>query len=172
MNELVHTPERIFSTQQLTASDLAIFKSIRLEALQKEPHVFGSNFKYESEMTDDEWLGRLHDKSSAYFVLKVGSDVVGLTGVVTSHEDPTQAIFIASYIQEAYRRKGGSKLLYAARLDWARANGFAEVVVSHRASNVSSKCANQKHGFEYTHSEPHTWNDGKTEDNIFYKLKL
>jgi hypothetical protein len=73
-------------------------------------------------MTDSEWLDRLNNKGSAYFALKVGADIVGLTGILTNKDNPTQAIL--------------------------------------------------KHGFTYTHSEPHTWNDGKTEDNVVYKLKL
>jgi GNAT superfamily N-acetyltransferase len=168
----LETPDGVFSIQQLTVSDLAMFKSIRLESLKREPNVFGSSYEKERAMSDDEWLRRLTDTSSAYFVLKVCADVVGITGILTSCNDPTQAIFIASYIRREYRRKGASTLLYGARLDWATERGFAEIVVSHRASNVSSKWANQKHGFKYTHSEPHTWNDGKTEDNVFYKLKL
>jgi RimJ/RimL family protein N-acetyltransferase len=164
--------KEIFFAQQLTVSDVEIFKSIRLEALQKEPHVFGARFDTESQMTNSEWLDRLVNEGSAYFALKDGPDVVGLTGIITSRDKPTQAILIASYIRQEYRRKGGSELLYKARLDWARAQGFAEVVVSHRASNESSKFANQKHGFEYTHRQAHTWNDGVTEDNVFYKLIL
>jgi L-amino acid N-acyltransferase YncA len=164
--------KQIFSTQQLTASDVGIFKAIRLEALQKEPHVFGARFEQESQLSDSEWRDRLDTKGSAYFVLKVGRDVVGLTGVVTSWEDPSQAVLIASYIQKEHRGKGGSSLLYEARLNWAMANGFSEVVVSHRASNEASKRANQKHGFEYSHSEQHVWNDGAKEENVFYKLKL
>lgn len=162
----------IFSTVRLNSSDLESLKSIRLEALKKEPNVFGSSFERESQMTDGEWLDRLGNKGSAYFALKVGADIIGLTGILTNKDNSIQAILIASYIREEYRGRGGSELLYIARIDWARENGFSEIIVSHRASNISSKMANQKHGFVYTHSEPHTWNDGKTEDNVFYKLKL
>jgi RimJ/RimL family protein N-acetyltransferase len=164
--------KQVFSTQQLTPTDVGIFKSIRLEALQKEPQVFGARFEDESKLPDSEWRARLDTRGSAYFVLKVGHNVVGLTGIVTRREDPSQALLIASYIRNEYRGKGGSVPLYEARLNWARANGFSEVIVAHRASNEASKRANQKHGFEYSHSEPHLWNDEVTEDNVFYKLKL
>jgi RimJ/RimL family protein N-acetyltransferase len=164
--------KEIFSTQRLKKSDLECLKSIRLESLKKEPNVFGSTFESESQMTDGEWLDMLGNKSCAYFVLKVGADIVGLTGIYTNKDNKAQAKLFGSYIREEYRGRGGSELLYKARLDWAKENGFTEVIVSHRASNISSKMANQKHGFEYTHSEPHTWNDGKTEDNVFYMLTL
>jgi RimJ/RimL family protein N-acetyltransferase len=161
-----------FSIQKLGEEYLAIFQAIRLESLLKEPHLFGSTFDRESRMSNQEWLDRLTNPNSAYFALKVGEECVGLTGIVTDRDNPQRALLIASYIREEYRRNGGSGLLYHARLDWARKNGFAEVIVSHRASNEPSKKANQKHGFEYTHSTPHEWNDGVVEDEKFYRLKL
>ena len=164
--------KEIFSTQRLNSSDLASLKSIRLEALEREPNVFGSTFESESQMTDGEWLDMLNNNSCAYFALKVGADTVGLTGIHTIKENPTQAKLFGSYIRAEYRLMGGSESLYKVRLEWAKENGLAEIIVSHRASNISSKRANQKHGFVYTHCEPHTWNDGQTEDNVFYKLKL
>jgi len=166
------TRKQNFSIQQLKERDLELFKSLRLEALLMEPHLFGSTFEREGAMSDEEWLTKLRDPSCAFFVLMSGDESVGLTGILTSRENPKQAILIASYIREEHRRKGGSSFLYEARLDWARKKGFSEVIVSHRASNESSKRANQKHGFEYTHSEPHTWNDGVVEDNVFYRLRL
>jgi len=167
-----HSRKQNFSIQKLEEQDLEIFKSMRLESLFKEPYLFGSTFERESQMSDSEWLERLKDRSRAYFVLKLGDECVGLTGILTNRENLKQAILVASYIREEHRRKGGSSFLYESRLDWARNNGFSEVIVSHRASNESSRRANQKHGFEYTHSEPHTWNDGVVELNVFYRLQL
>lgn len=161
-----------FSTRKLGEGDLELFKAIRLEALLKEPHLFGSTFERESSMSDAEWLSKLRDSSCAYFVLTLGQECVGVTGILTSRENPNHAILIASYIREEYRRKGGSDFLYEARLGWARKNGFEEVLVSHRASNEASRRANQRHGFEYTHSKSHTWNDGVVEDEVSYRLRL
>lgn len=161
-----------FSTRKLGEGDLDLFKAIRLEALLKEPHLFGSTFERENAMSDGEWLRKLRDPSCGYFVLTLGQECVGVTGVLTNRENPKHAILIASYIRQEHRRKGGSDFLYEARLDWARRNGFEEVLVSHRSSNEASRRANQRHGFEYTHSEPHTWNDGVVEDEAFYRLRL
>ncbi len=162
----------MFTIQQLFKDDLETFKSIRLEALRSEPKYFGSSFEVESQFGDTDWLGRLTDTNQAYFALRVGTSVVGLTGILTDRGNPSRAILIASFIRSEYRRMGGSALLYRARLDWAVQKGFAEIVVSHRASNEASRIANQKHGFVFTHTEPHIWNDGESEDNVFYKLEL
>jgi GNAT superfamily N-acetyltransferase len=164
--------KEVFSISRLQGSDLEAFKSIRLEALQRVPEVFGATYAEESQMSDGEWLARLNNESSAFFALNFGRDIVGVTGILTNRDNPKQAILIASYIREEHRRKGGSELLYQARINWARERGFAEIIVSHRASNISSKMANQKHGFVFTHAESRTWNDGTVEDEVCYKLVL
>lgn len=46
------------------------------------------------------------------------------------------------------------------------------IIVSHRESNVSSKFANQKHGFRWTYDNERIWNDGLREKERFYELIL
>lgn len=59
------------------------------------------------------------------------------------------------------------------RIEWAKLQPTVEkIIVSHRASNASSKYANQKHGFVMTHKTGEVWTDGATEDEIFYELKI
>jgi RimJ/RimL family protein N-acetyltransferase len=164
--------KEIFSISRLQGADFHEFKSIRLEALQRVPEVFGATYEEESKLSDQEWIARLENKGSAFFALKYRGEIVGVTGILTNRDDPSQGILIASYIREEHRLKGGSELLYEARLQWARERGLKEVIVSHRASNEASKNANKKHGFICTHKEPHTWKDGVVEDNVFYKLTL
>ncbi len=63
--------------------------------------------------------------------------------------------------------------MYRTRIDWAKAQATVEkIIVSHRASNLSSKFANQKHGFAFTHKTEKVWTDGEVEDEIFYELKI
>jgi len=64
-------------------------------------------------------------------------------------------------------------LMYQARINWAKEQPTVEkIIVSHRASNLLSKYANQKHGFVLTHNNEKVWIDGATEDEIFYELKI
>jgi RimJ/RimL family protein N-acetyltransferase len=63
--------------------------------------------------------------------------------------------------------------MYLTRIDWAKHQPTVEkIIVSHRASNLSSKYANQKHGFVETHKHEKVWSDGMTEDEVYYELKL
>ena len=163
------------SIRQLTEDDWRLFSEVRLKALQTDPQVFGSNYELESKYSETDWRDRLRAKDLAVFLLFADETPIGITGVGVSRADPTRrtAFLWGSWLEPEFRRRGISDLMYKTRLDWARNQpGIEKIVVSHRASNVASKYANQKHGFVFTHTDEKTWTDGATEDEVWYELKL
>jgi RimJ/RimL family protein N-acetyltransferase len=44
--------------------------------------------------------------------------------------------------------------------------------VHHRANNIISKAANQKFGFQYTHTDNVLWPDSNYDDRLIYRLAL
>lgn len=160
---------------RLTEEDWLEFSRIRLKALAADPEVFGSNYERESQMTETEWRGRLRAEDNAIFLIYDGETSVGMTCVSVDRHDATgkTAILWGSWLAPHVRGKGLSKLMYRTRLEWAKQQPTVEkIIVSHRASNLSSKRANQKHGFTTTHKIERIWTDGATEDEIFYELKI
>lgn len=163
------------SIRQISEDDWRLLAAVRLEALQTDPAVFGSNYEFESKFTEQEWRSRLQSDDSAIFLLFDDETPIGMTGVSIFRDDPTgqTAIFWGSWLAPAFRRRGLSNLMYRTRIEWAKAHPRVErIIVSHRASNVASKLANQKHGFVFTASHEKIWTDGKTEDEVCYELKL
>ena len=163
------------SIRQLNESDWSKLARIRLKALKTDPKVFGSNYESESKFTESDWRSRLQSKDSAVFMVFDGEKPIGMTGVSVWREDLTNrtAIFWGSWLEPDYRRKGLSKLMYRARFDWVKKYPIIErIIVSHRASNVASKYANQKHGFVFTRTHEKLWADGETEDEVCYELKI
>jgi RimJ/RimL family protein N-acetyltransferase len=158
-----------YHLKKLTPDDWLIFKQIRLEALQQAHGVFGGSYEKESQHPDDYWQERISDPLSAYWGLFHDNEIIGLTG---ARAYDTDIFLVASYIRAEHRKKGLSTLYYRARIDWAKENGYKKVIVSHREDNIASKKANQNFGFVYTHTEPKTWPDGKTQNNVFYSLTL
>lgn len=76
-----------------------------------------------------------------------------MTEVSVNREDPTKktAILWGSWIEPLLRGKGLSRIIYKSRLIWVINHPTVEkIIVSHRASNLASKYANQKHGFSLT----------------------
>ena len=162
-------------TRQLTENDWCEFSQVRLKALQTDPNVFGSNYEKESQMTEAEWRSRLQAKENAIFLIFENETPIGMTGVSIDRNDPTKktALLWGSWLAPHFRGKGLSELMYQARINWAKEQPTIEkIIVSHRASNLSSKYANRKHGFVLTHKTEKVWTDGATEDEIFYELKI
>lgn len=164
-----------FKIRQLTENDWREFSEVRLTALKTDPHVFGSNYAKESKMTEADWRGRLASKDNAIFLIYDDDSPVGMTGVSIDWNDPTKrsALLWGSWLAPEARGRGLSELMYQTRIEWAKRQPTIEkIIVSHRASNLSSKFANQKHGFVFTHKTERLWTDGASDDEIFYELNL
>ena len=162
--------------RRLSADDWLAFSQIRLTALKTDPRVFGSNYERESQFFEEDWRNSLNKNDSAIFMIFEDETPIGMTSVSIDREDPTgkTALLWGSWLAPEYRGKGLSDLMYQARIDWAKDHPNVEkIIVSHRASNLASKYANQKHGFvKFTHKNKKIWTDGATEDEIFYELKI
>lgn len=159
--------------RRLTEDDWLEFSQIRLKALQTDPEVFGSNYEKESKNTETDWRNRL--KATAVFLIHAGDAPIGVTGALIDKNDPTgkTVLLWGSWLAPPFRGKGLSELMYQTRIEWAKQQPTVEkIIVSHRASNVSSKYANQKHGFAMTHKQEKVWTDGTVEDEVFYELKI
>jgi len=157
------------SIRQLTEDDWREFSRIRLEALQTDPLVFGSNYEKESQFTEADWKSRLQAKDSAIFMLYEDETPIGMTGVSVFRDDPTNktALLWGSWLKPDFRGKGLSEMMYKARIHWAKERPtIKRIIVSHRASNLASKYANQKHGFVFTRTHEKVWADGAIEDEV------
>ncbi|MBC7798339.1 MAG: GNAT family N-acetyltransferase [Pyrinomonadaceae bacterium] len=161
--------------RRLTEDDWLEFSQVRLKALLTNPEVFGSNYERESQMPEAEWRSRLQEKVNGIFLIYENETPIGITCVSIDRDDATRktALLWGSWLAPRVRGKGLSELMYQTRINWAREQPTVEkIIVSHRASNLASKRANQKHGFVATHKNEKVWTDGATENEIFYELKI
>lgn len=159
-----------FSIRQFSPPETGAYKAIRLEALQLEPGMFGNSYAMEAALTEQEWLERITAPGNARFGLYHLTELIGLTGIVADKEKPGEAYMTQSYIRKAYRGRGLSRLLYQARIEWAKANAVKRLIIGHKESNIISKAANQHFGFVYTHSENREWPDGSNQPMLYYEL--
>lgn len=159
----------IYAIRQLEESEFLLYKNMRLEALNVEPAMFRVTVPPETEITDNEWQERIKEPR-AVFGLYAEDVLIGITSIILL--DHEEAYLGQSYIKKAHRGKGLSSLFYKIRMDWALAKHLKRIRVSHRESNLASKAANQKFGFRYTHTEPCKWQDGHSEDVLYYVLDL
>ncbi|HTM67185.1 MAG TPA: GNAT family N-acetyltransferase [Flavipsychrobacter sp.] len=153
----------------LTASDLSLYRKMRLEALQTHPGFFGNSHAKEASMPEEQWLERLTNPDRCCFGLYSGNELVGITGIVI---EDGKGYLTQSYIREQHRGSGLSRMLYQARINWAKEHGLKQLLVGHRASNVVSKAANQHFGFQFSYTESRNWPDGGIEDMVYYVLEI
>ena len=163
------------SIRRIGESDWREFRAIRLKALKSDPEVFGSSYEKESANSDDDWIAWVNRENGRIFHIYDGSKLIGMTGIYfgDGKDDDETAFLWGSWLEPDYRRRGISDLMYKVRIECAKENeNIRGIVVSHRESNVASKFANQKHGFELTSKKEKTWSDGETEDEIFYEFEV
>ncbi len=163
------------SIRPLDVAEWSQLRDLRLRALEDAPGAFAVTYEEAAHRSESDWRTMITNPSRRIFGLFDGDKLIGITGVLTSSEDPSDtAMLVMSYIDRAYRRRGLSSMFYEARLAWARAQPkLVRVVVSHRESNEASRRANQRHGFIATGQiTPRVWPDGATENEVFYELRL
>src|SRR5690242_15559041 len=95
-----------YELRRLEIGEWQEYKKIRLEALFSTPEVFGSNYQKEAGYSDAAWMALLDNPKCAMFGLYNQGTLVGLTGVVLDRADESNAILIASFIQESHRGQG------------------------------------------------------------------
>ena len=112
--------------RRLETSDAALYRDIRLEALEENPEAFGSTFERESERPLS-WFEALVGRSDIFGAFVDGT-LAGIAGYVAqeSSKQAHKALLWGMYVRSAARNAGLGKRLVAAVLSHAR--GRVEMV--------------------------------------------
>ncbi len=157
----------------LVPSEWQMFRDIRLFALKSAPGMFESTYAQAAARSEADWRTLLSSERQQIFGMFDADKLVGIAGVFTAKDDPATAHLVMDFILPEYRGKKLWRLMYQARLDWARRRkAFGRAVVAARESNATSLASMRAAGFRETRRETHTWPDGATEDEIWFELKL
>ena len=147
---------------------------MRLRALACDPGNFFRTVAEEEARPVEQWREMLESDDGAVFGLFDGPEMVGLTAVYIDRAIPTRdtAGLSMTWIEPAHRGRGLARLIYHARIAWARDRGLARIIVGHRAGNEPSRRAMLAHGFRPIAATAHTWPDGAVVDHVTYELAL
>lgn len=166
---------RNIHVRPLKADEWLLLKEIRLRALKSDPLMFTMTYEVEALYADEYWQSRPSTPERQVFGVFDDKKIIGMTAVRIDSEDPTGATarFWGSWLEQSYRGMGISADLYAARFEWVKQRSFIKkIVISHRKSNLSSRKAIERNGFQFTHASDYTWKDGVTEEDCFYEFLL
>jgi hypothetical protein len=105
----VTAPFPMIAFEPITTLNLAIFRDVRLRALQDAPLAFGSNYARESQLSDEEWLQRVTrwngERGIGYLATDAGCGC-GIAGSFLDEEDGTRAHLISMWTAPTHRKCG------------------------------------------------------------------
>ncbi len=133
--------------RHLGPQDLAIFRTIRMEALRQEPAAFASSARDWELLPNDEWVRRLITNS--VFVSFEDEVPVGIMGLMrqSASKMAHRATLIMVYVRRDQRGRGHAKALLDALVDHARGSGIAQLELAASAENPAAIRFYQREGF-------------------------
>jgi len=152
--------------RRLETPDAALYRDIRLEALQRNPEAFGSTFERENAQPMSWFEGSLG--RAAIFGAFLDGTLSGMAGYVAeeSSKQAHKAQLWGMYVRAAARNTGLGKRLVAAVLDHAR--GRVEMVeLTVVSENESARRLYRALGFvEYGYEKRALKYDGRYYDEV------
>jgi hypothetical protein len=96
---------------KLGASDLSVFKAIRLESLRLAPSAFANTEGDWSSLSDEEWLNRM---KNPVFALLRRQEPIGVAGLILQQgaKKSHRATLIMVYLRESERGTGLAEICY------------------------------------------------------------
>jgi ribosomal protein S18 acetylase RimI-like enzyme len=144
--------------ERITAENVALFREVRLRALQDTPLAFGSTYARESQFSDEEWLQRVtrwNGESGIGYLAMEGRHGCGIAGVLLE-EGEACAHLVSMWVAPTHRKCGTGRLLVNEIADWSRQRGVHVMRLMVTSSNESAMQFYQRLGFSRTgRTEPY-----------------
>ena len=93
--------------EPITPHNLAVFKYVRLRALQEAPYAFGSTYAREVQFDRAEWARRVerwNGERGVGFLAMDGAIACGIAGSLLDENDPTRAQLVSMWTAPTHRR--------------------------------------------------------------------
>ena len=157
----------------VATADAEALRQLRLEALQRHPEVYGSD--YESQVLEpaEYWQRRvdrtLGSDQEALFVAEGAGELIGMTGIFRDHGIKVRhcATIVAVYVRAEWRGNRITDGLIGQCLAWAGEHGVLRVRVAVITSNASAIRCYARCGFQVYGVEPAViFNDGVYYDEL------
>ena len=152
--------------RRLEPADAALYREIRLEALQRNPEAFGSTFERESAQPLS-WFEAAIGRADIFGAFLDGR-LSGIAGYAAqeSSKQAHKGLLWAMYVRSTARKSGLGKILVAAVLDHAR--GRVEMVqLTVVSENEAARRLYEAMGFvEYGYEKRALKHDGRYYDEV------
>jgi GNAT superfamily N-acetyltransferase len=116
--------------------------------LREAPYAFGSTYAREVAFTEEQWRGRISNRSVTYLAyLPENPEPVGLAGVYVENG---VADVVSMWVRPSARGHGVGEALIGATADWAKARGYASLLLWVTESNTPARKLYDRCGFALT----------------------
>lgn len=115
--------------------------------MQEAPYAFGSTYEGEVGASEESWRHRLSDR--ARFLAEADGRAVGTVGAGPGEFEGAAAL-TALWVDPAFRGHGIGTALVEAVLEWARSQGFTQVMLWVTEVNQNAHSLYERQGFERT----------------------
>jgi len=139
-------------------SDAALFRALRLEALENHPTAFGSDYAENILKPPQFWEERLsfNGDEQAIFFAEQNGQLIGMAGIFRSlsKKNLHSANVFGVYVKPNWRGRQISQILVKACLDWAKLKSITIVKLAVVTSNRSAIHSYEQCGFVIYGKEP------------------
>ncbi|MBW8769053.1 MAG: GNAT family N-acetyltransferase [Gemmatimonadetes bacterium] len=126
--------DSIPTVRRFAASEWRVYRALRLDALRDAPDAFGSTLAREEAFPDDEWVQRLEraavSPTELPIVVEDAARPIGLAWARIDPENDEVAELFQVWVDPLYRQRGVGRLVIDSALDWARASGVRQMLLS------------------------------------------
>lgn len=146
--------------RRLTAGDVEAFRSLRLEALQREPFAFRATFADEARRPSAYFAERL--TNGAVIGAFVDGALVGMAGIapLPTADSPDCGVLWGVYVRQEMRGRGLAQAIIDAAMRAARGL-YAEIRLRVKAGNTPARALYARLGFARISSEMAPAADGR-----------
>jgi len=145
--------------EPITPHNVAVFRDVRLRALQEAPHAFGSTYAREVQFDHAEWAMRVerwNGERGVGFLAMYGATACGIAGSLLNENNPTRAQLVSMWTAPTHRQLGIGRLLVDAVLDWARSRNLLALLLMVTSNNDPAIRFYERLGFTKTgRTEPY-----------------
>jgi len=136
------------SVRRAVLGDESIVRGLRLAALADSPEAFNSTLEHESASTTAEWSRWI--SNGATFLLEESGSPSGLATGVPYDDEPSGRLLMSMWVEPRLRGGGAAGALVASVLEWAKAEGAAEIVLHVGRQNDRARRFYERVGFRVT----------------------
>ena len=123
-------------------------RDIRLEALREAPDAFGSAYAREAPFTEEQWRGRISDRSVTF--LAYTDPVESPAGLAGVYVEDGVADLVSMWVRPGYRGQRVGAVLVEAAASWAKAHEFGALYLWVTETNDAARRLYERCGFTAT----------------------